>query len=71
MKSELEQAGLKNVAISVVHLPFGSALEGVYTVPGISAPVTQYYVSHNGRLYIITMSPASVSPQIENSWHWR
>jgi hypothetical protein len=71
LKSQLEQAGLKNVVISVVHLPFGSALEGTYTLPGISAPVTQYYVSHNGRLYIITMSPASVVPQIENSWHWR
>lgn len=71
MKSELEQAGLKNVAITVVHLPFGSALQGVYSLPGTSAQVTQYYISHKGRLYIITMSPPSVVPQIESSWHWR
>jgi hypothetical protein len=70
MKSDLQQAGIKNVTISVVH-PFGPALQGVYTVPGTSAPVTQLYISHKGHLYIVSMSPPSVVPQIESNWHWR
>ena len=71
MKSELQQAGFEHVTISVVHLPFGPALQGVYTLPGTSATVTQLYISHEGHLYIVSMSPASVVPEIENSWHWR
>lgn len=71
MKSELQQAGLKDVTISVVHPPFGSALQAVYTLPGTSVTVTQLYISHRGHLYIVSMSPASVAPQIEGEWHWR
>jgi hypothetical protein len=71
MKSELQQAGLKNVTISVVHPAFGSALQAVYTLPSTSVTVTQLYISHKGHLYIVSMSPASVVPQIESNWHWR
>jgi hypothetical protein len=71
MKSELQQAGLKNVTISVVHPPFGSALQAVYTLPSTSVTVTQLYMSHKGHLYIISMSPSSVVPQIESKWHWQ
>jgi len=74
MKSELQQAGLKNVTISVVHLPFGPALQGVYSLPlqgGTSVTLTQLYISHGGHLFIVSMSPSSVVPQIESNWHWR
>jgi hypothetical protein len=71
IESELQQAGFQNVAISVVHPSFGSALQAVYTVPGLSTVITQAYISHKGRLYIVTMSPAAVVPEIESSWHWR
>jgi hypothetical protein len=71
MKSELQQAGFKNVTISVVHLPLGPALQGVYTLPGSSVTLTQLYISHKGHLYIVSMSPASVVPQIESKWRWR
>ncbi len=70
MKSELQQAGLKDVTISIVHLPFGSAVEGQYALSATGPTVTQFYISHGGRLYILSLSPASVLPQIENSWHW-
>jgi hypothetical protein len=71
MRSALQQAGLKNVMISVVHAPFGSALQAVYALPGTSVTVTQLYISHQGHLFIVSMSPASVTPQIESNWHWR
>jgi hypothetical protein len=71
MKSDLQQAGVKNATFSVVHLPFGPAVQGVYTLPGTSTTVTQLYISHKGHLYIVSMSPPSVVAQIESSWHWQ
>ena len=70
MKTELQQEGFKNVTTSVVHLRLGPAVEGQYSLPNSPAPITQLYISHRGHLYIVTMSPASVVPQIESTWHW-
>ena len=71
MKSELQSAGFKQVMTSIVHLPLGSAVEGQYSVPGVSDVITQLYISHGSRLYIVTFSSASVAAQIENTWHWQ
>jgi hypothetical protein len=71
MKSELQSAGFKQVTTSIVHLPLGSAVEGQYSVPGVSDAITQLYISHRSRLYIVTFSSASVAAQIENTWHWQ
>jgi hypothetical protein len=71
LKSGLQQQGIKNVSVSVVNLPFGSAIQAVYAVPGTSTTVTQLYISHGGHLYIVSMSPPSVVTQLENGWHWK
>ena len=70
MKGELQQEGFKNVAVTVAHLPFGTAVEGQYSLPGTGATVTQFYMSRKGHLYIVTVSPPSVVSQIVNTWHW-
>jgi hypothetical protein len=71
MKNGLESEGFKDVTTSIVHLPLGSAVEGTYSLPSSSETVTQLYISHKSRLYIVTFSPASVGAEIENTWHWQ
>jgi hypothetical protein len=71
MKSELQSAGFKQVTTSIVHLPLGSAVEGQYSLPSSLGAVTQLYISHRSRLYIVTFSSSSVAAQIENTWHWQ
>jgi len=71
LKSSLQSAGFKQVTISIVHLPLGAAVEGRYSLPSSSVAVTQLYISHGSRLYIVTISPTSVAAEIENSWHWQ
>ena len=61
----------KKVTTSIVQLPLGSAVEGQYSLPSSSEAVTQLYISHGSRLYIVSFSPPSVAAEIENTWHWQ
>jgi hypothetical protein len=71
MTGTLHNAGFTNVTTTVVHLPFGSAVQGQYTAPSSSVVLTQLYISHRSHFYIVTFTPSSVATQIENTWRWQ
>jgi hypothetical protein len=71
VKATWTQAGAKHLSTKVVHLSFGSAVQGTYelvsaTSPSSTPPVweTQVYSPHKGQVFITTFS-ASTKPAVQ------